>query len=136
MRGAAAKGIAAMSTPGVNDALLAAIDDPSVAAGALKAIGKRGVPGAGSKIVGLARYGKTSSVRKEAWSALVSTATAKDMDKMMMALMAIRDSGEKKHAAASIKEFTTRAHERIVPAAAGTRREPVIPCGGCSAWSS
>jgi HEAT repeat protein len=108
----AAQGIAAMPDPSINDALLKALDDLSLAENALKAVAMRGIPGAGVRILNMAQYGRSASIRKEAWSALITTATVKDMGQMMMALMAINDRDESSHATKCIKEYIKRTTDK------------------------
>jgi HEAT repeat protein len=104
-------GLAGMTAAGVDDALIEALRDETLAITAMKVLGKRACRKAAGELLRLAKTG-SAEVRSEAWGALASAASESDMDAMMAAAIAIDDAGLKSKATKSVEHFCSRAQDK------------------------
>ncbi|MHC5057507.1 MAG: HEAT repeat domain-containing protein [Planctomycetota bacterium] len=100
-----------MSAEGVDEALVKALTDPALAAAAAKALAKRESVGVAAGLLEVAKSGATE-VKREAWNALAKTASEKDIDAMMQAMLDIRDDGLRSSAGKAVESACSRASNK------------------------
>jgi HEAT repeat protein len=104
-------GLAAMTAPGVDDALIEALQDEALAVAAMKVLGKRECRKAAGELLRLAKTG-SAEVKAEAWGALASAASESDMGAMMAAAITIDDPGLRSTATKAVAHFCSRAQDK------------------------
>jgi HEAT repeat protein len=103
--------LAQMAAEGIDEALVKALTDPGLAAAAAKALAKRESVGVAEGLLEVAKSGATE-VRREAWNALAKTASEKDVDPMMQALLDITDDGLRSAAGKAVESACSRASNK------------------------